>query len=95
LDFKSPFTVNGAVESGNLGFFVYPQAAGVMATSPATTPEARPSTVGFLSTRHSANIQAVSPEFKPSEASAEEKGIASKITAVSRLFDFIFKTGPP
>ena len=33
-------------------------AAGVMATSPATTPEAIPSTVGFLVTTHSANIHA-------------------------------------
>jgi len=34
-------------------------------------------------------------EFRPSEATAEEKGIASKIVAVSRLFNFIFKTCPP
>jgi hypothetical protein len=35
-------------------------------------------------------IQAVSPEFKPSEARAAEKGIASKIAAVSKLFNCIF-----
>jgi hypothetical protein len=40
-------------------------------------------------------IQAVSPEFKPSDASAEEKGIASKIAAVSRLLNPIFKIYPP
>jgi hypothetical protein len=40
-------------------------------------------------------IQAVSPEFKPSDATAEEKGIASKITDVSSVFDFMFKTCPP
>jgi hypothetical protein len=39
-------------------------------------------------------IQAISPEFKPSDATAEEKGAASKITAVSRVFDFIFKDCP-
>src|SRR5210317_848896 len=36
-------------------------AAGVMATSPATTPEAIPSTVGFLLTHHSTNIQPRAP----------------------------------
>ena len=43
------------------GMAVGPPAAGVIATSPATIPEARPSTVGLLSVSHSANIQAKAP----------------------------------
>jgi hypothetical protein len=34
-------------------------------------------------------IQAVSPEFKPSEATAEPNGIAIRIRATSKIFDFI------
>jgi len=40
-------------------------------------------------------IQAVSPEFNPSAATAEQKGIALKITVTSKIFDFILKTDPP
>jgi hypothetical protein len=40
-------------------------------------------------------IQAVSPEFKPSDATAEEKGNATRTAVTSILFDFMFKTSPP
>jgi hypothetical protein len=40
-------------------------------------------------------IQAVSPEFKPSDATAEEIGSKSNIAVASRRFDFIFKTCSP
>jgi hypothetical protein len=40
-------------------------------------------------------IQAVSPEFKPSDATAEETGSASNKAASSRLFGFMFKTCSP
>jgi hypothetical protein len=36
----------------------------------------------------------VSPEFKPSDATAEEKGSAIKMAVASRLFDFMFKARP-
>jgi hypothetical protein len=39
--------------------------------------------------------QAVSPEFKPSEASAEEDGTASRIAVVSKRFNLIFLISPP
>src|SRR5262245_52436772 len=57
--------------------------AGVMATSPATAPEMMPSTLGFLCTSHSANIQAraavavaiwvtaIAMPARPPEATAE------------------------
>jgi hypothetical protein len=40
-------------------------------------------------------IQAVSPEFKPSEAITEEKGTMHRMVAVSRHLNFIFKLSPP
>jgi hypothetical protein len=40
-------------------------------------------------------IQAVSPEFKPSEANAEEKGKMQRIAAAIKHLNFIFKLSPP
>jgi hypothetical protein len=37
----------------------------------------------------------VSPEFNPSEASAEEDGIASRIAIVSNRLNLIFLSTPP
>jgi hypothetical protein len=40
-------------------------------------------------------IQAVSPEFKPSEAMADERGKVDRVAAVTKHFSFIFKRFPP
>jgi hypothetical protein len=39
-------------------------------------------------------IQAVSPEFRPSEASAEEDGTASRTAIVSKRLTLIFMISP-
>ena len=49
----------------------------------------------LLSEYCSAEMQAVSPESKPSAATADEKGIAHNTTAVNRLLNFLFKSFPP